>query len=105
MTLDEYRTKRDALNAQCSSDKRDLAKDYALSNRKADIGDIIEDYLGKVLAQKMGVTFGLGECPSIRYFGICLKKNGDPRKDGKKRWVYESRMVDPPKADNTTKGE
>lgn len=96
MTKEEYIEKRDALKAKYDKDWSDLAREYAVSNRVADIGDIVEDRSVRVLVQELRFHRGWGnsELPECVYFGIEVRKADNlPKKNGAKGAVYQKSIV------------
>jgi hypothetical protein len=67
-----------------------LMVEYAKQNNPYSIGDIFEDHIGKVKIERIKYTQTSFEAyPSCVYYGLELKKNGEPKKNGKKRNAYQ----------------
>lgn len=97
MELQEYKDKLKELTDNFDRDKSLLAKQYAFSNNTLKVGDIVGDSVSKILVEKIMYTAGGGfsnNTPECVYFGIELKKDNTPRKDGNKRKIYQSKVID-----------
>lgn len=89
MSKDEYSEKMKALESK----RKEIMRDFAVSNAIAKIGDTIEDCLGEktLVAQYKWVSSGLSnKFPHCIYCGPRLKKDGTPFKNGEQKHVYES---------------
>lgn len=67
-----------------------LRWDFVSSNTTVSNDDIVTDHIGSIVVERAGVyleTHGTGY-PKLRVFGLCLKKDGGPRKDKSKRWIF-----------------
>lgn len=80
MTEQEYKKRLSAINEKYEADKKALYKEFALSNAKFKVGDIIKDSRGII---KIEIVTGgkLGDLPETVYKGRELKKDLTPRKD------------------------
>jgi hypothetical protein len=79
---DEYRKK---LNKHYAA--------YAMSNNPVKEGDIVEDHIGSIRVDKIRINKSCGSClPECSYKGVMLTKKGDPVKNGKTRWVFQSNL-------------
>lgn len=68
--------------------KRLLIRQYCDSNNPYKIGDVFTDHIGSVLIESIGYWYSTPAC--CLYFGTELKKDGTPKKNGEKRWAYQS---------------
>lgn len=96
MTEKEYRNMLTEYDAQCLFNKRNLAKQFALSNNTVVIGDIITDHIGSIVVSKISVSIGsltmYGSMPQCVYDGIELLKSGKENAKGKTRSVWQSNI-------------
>lgn len=98
MKLEEYNESLKNLEILHAKSLKDLARTYALANNPYKIGDVFEDHIGKVLIESIGVT--VYTIPSCTYYGLELKKDGTPRKDGNMRLAYQNNDKSKKKASN-----
>ena len=91
MNKEKYNELKEQIELTYQNNLRNLAKDYALANNpNIKVGDTVEDHIGKVLVEKITFSMGgFGYMPCLNFFGIELKKDGTPRKDGSKRTVVQ----------------
>lgn len=78
MTREEYKKELEMLQNEHKAKLTELCKRYAFDNRKCDVGDIIEDHIGRILVQELKFS-GVPEplnlyCPQYFYAGIELRK-------------------------------
>ena len=70
-----------------------IQKTYAMSNNPYDVGDIIEDHIGYIRIENISPTKIMGsKYPCCIYNGLELTKKLEPRKDGRKRRVYQDNI-------------
>jgi hypothetical protein len=90
MTLDEYNQIVSESRRRHESEIRNARHRFAVLNAKYKIGDIVEDHAGLAIVKSIHPTkFG---DPGIIYFGIEVRKDGKPKKNGATRPVYESNI-------------
>jgi hypothetical protein len=82
-----YKNKLKAIEAQFEKDKIELYREYALSNAKFKIGDLIKDDRWAFVVDKISVS-KYGEFPNAVYHGYELKKDLTPRKDKSRVNIY-----------------
>jgi hypothetical protein len=70
MNNEEYKKRLKEINEEASAKKTALAKEYALAHNSINVGDVIEDHIGRIKVEKIGF----------------------PSKKGSKRWVYQSNL-------------
>lgn len=93
MTANEYRIKLDNLEQEFQKQKNSLAVEYAKAHQLFNDGATISDSVGKIVVDKIKYTLGgVSSMPEAVYYGIELKKDGTPRKDGSKRSIYQSQI-------------
>ena len=92
MTQEEYLKSLDRLNAEHLEKCKQLAISYAMANNPYKVGEIFEDHLGKIIIESIGVSV-YDKTPACTYYGLELKKDGTPRKDGSKRKAYQDNNI------------
>lgn len=90
MTEQEYTNKLREIKAQASKLEAELIREYAKSQIKFKVGDIISGTQGIMVIEKFGTYMGLG-LPEPVYIGPELKKDLTPRKDGNVLSIYGNR--------------
>ena len=91
MTHDEYLLEVKAIEQEKYEALQDLMKRFTIANNPHKKGDIVSDGTDTIVIES--ITYYVGNKPCAVYFGTCLKKDGTPRKDGKKAKVYQSKLV------------
>ena len=93
MTHEEYKLRKKKLEEQYNVDLRWLNREYALSNNKYQVGDIVTDHIGSIKVESISIedSFGTG-IPTCVYTGLELKKDLTPTKKLSKRQVWESNI-------------
>lgn len=92
MKQEEYAERLNELNQRFEAEKKKLATEFALSNNLVSVGDIIEDHMGRIKVDKISVCNLLSTRPMCCYFGPEITKQGNPFKNDKTRWVYQSNL-------------
>lgn len=91
MTREEYKKELEMLQNEYKAKLTELCKRYAFENRKCDVGDIIEDHIGRILVQELkfsGVPYQFEYYPHYYYAGIELRKSDNqPKKNGAIRTI------------------
>ena len=59
-----------------------------MSHCAVKVGDIIDSNQGRVIVDKISVAVNFGGKPCAVCQGYVLKKDGIPRKDKERAWVY-----------------
>lgn len=98
MTLEEYQKTLQALDcafeevkSKYQADVLALNKEYALNNSPLKKGDIAEDEAGlRVRVDRIG--FYMKCPPCCIYSGPVLKRDGNPRKSGEERSIYQMNL-------------
>jgi len=88
MTLNELDNKIIVLRNQFDNDVRLLKASYCNSNNPYKVGDIFTDHIGSIIIENIKSYFS--DNPCCVYYGVELKKDGTPRKDGSKRQAWQS---------------
>lgn len=89
MTNEEMKQKIAHIERVAELQKKAVYREFAESNAKHKIGDIVGDNTDTILVEKISYTVFHGDI-SIFYYGPLLTKKGETRKDGAKRAVFES---------------
>jgi len=93
MTEVEYEQELEALNAEHKRKCNNLMATFALSNNTVMKGDKFTDHIGTIIVEDIKINVSRYELPSCIYFGLVLKKDGTPKKDGEKRWAYQTNKL------------
>ena len=81
MTDIEYEHKKTALLEKHQKELEELAKEYALANAKAKVGDWVTDHYHSIRVEKISHTMGYrSEKPQAVYIGPTCKKDGTASK-------------------------
>lgn len=89
MTHEEMKQKVAHIESVAELQKKAVYREFAESNAKYKIGDIVGDNSDKIRVETISYYVSNGDI-SIYYCGPLLTKKGEPRKDGTKRGVFES---------------
>ena len=90
MTKEQYIENVSELNRKHSFALNQLRTEFAFSNAKYKIGDIIDDYQGRILVDKITlapVIYG-SEFPGVCYQGYALKKNNTIKKNKQRESIF-----------------
>jgi hypothetical protein len=94
MTFEDYQSKVKQLESDFEALKTDYMRDFVIANNPYKKGDIVTDHIGTIKIESMRFSWGgLGRQPCAIYYGVELKKNGEPKKNGNKRDVYQSNVL------------
>lgn len=91
MTKEELKEKIAAIDRLAETKKRAAYYEYARTNAKHKIGDIVGDATDIIRVESISFNVYYGDV-SIYYYGPLLTKKGEPRKNGAKRAVFESNI-------------
>ena len=96
MEIKVYETRQQELYDQYEKDKRRLAQEFALSHNSVNKGDFVTDNIGTIKVESFGLNMGYSNShiPSMIYKGTEYTKAGKPRKDGSKRSVYQTNLIE-----------
>ena len=93
MNLEEFNTRKLAIENDRKQKINELYRKFALSNSPVKIGDIVTDRFNySILVDKIAVYVGMGEMPECSYSGIIITKKGVAHKSGKRETVYQSSL-------------
>jgi hypothetical protein len=94
MDFETYKEKIKDLEKEFENKKTALMKEFVLANNPYKIGDKITDHIGTIIIESIGFAYiGYGSPPCATYFGKELKKDGEPKKNGNKRRVWQSNII------------
>ncbi len=94
MTKETYQDNLKAYEVEFEIKKKSLAKDYAFSNNPHQIGDVITDNNTTIKIEKIKHTLGNSyELPECVYYGVELKKDGTPKKNGKLQGIWQRYVI------------
>lgn len=93
MTKEEYKERMISIERECARKKKDLNIEYAMSNNPYKVGDVVEDHIGKLRIEQIGVHTDPWNLPSCVYYGVELKKDGTPYKRQTNRPAYQLNMI------------
>ncbi len=97
MNTEEYFKKIREIKKEFDEKNRILDLKFVLSNSSHKVGDIISDSDGSIIIDAIdseGFTCTKdGVVPGCVYIGICLTKKMTPRKDGKRRKIFQHRII------------
>ena len=89
----DYKHKLQVIETEYLQAKRNLHIEYAKSQRKFKIGDIIESNVGTIIkVQKFGTSISFSN-PYPTYIGIELRKDLEPKKNGNIETIYGNNDV------------
>lgn len=94
MTKKEYEEQLASLQKDYEKKERELALAFAKSNNPVRVGDKVRSHDIYILVEKMVLFRALYCSPCVKYFGTELKKDGTPKKSGKKGNVLQSNVTE-----------
>ena len=90
MTEDQYEKAKSEIEQDYKTEFKDLARHYAESNSAVEIGDIIEDHVGRIKVEEIYFyTPCTRRFPSCKYKGTCVTTKGKFYKSMEKRVIYQ----------------
>ena len=90
----EYKDKLQVIETEYLQAKKELYIEYAKSQRKFKIGDIIKNNVGTIIKiQKFGTSISFSN-PKPTYIGIELRKDLEPKKNGNIETIYGNNEVE-----------
>jgi len=94
MTEQEYLDEIKIIERKAKNDKYEAAVRYVFSNQSNKIGDVVScsSFTIKVDSLEAGFSFG-ANIPECKYYGECLTKKGQPRKDGQRGTIGQGAIV------------
>ena len=94
MEYQEYEDRLIELKVEFELKKTKLVKEYVDSNNPYKIGDKVTDHYQNVSIriEKIKYHISLSGFPCAVYYGPELKKDGTPKKNGNKMYVYQCNL-------------
>lgn len=92
MEYKEYEDKLKELKVEFEQKKERLIKEYVDANNPYTIGDKVTDHANSIIIEKIKYHISLTGIPCAVYYGPELKKDGTPKKNGNKTYVYQSNL-------------
>ena len=92
MKYQEYEDRLRELKVEFEQKKSKLIKEYVDSNNPYKIGDKVTDHACSIIIEKIKYHISLCGTPCAVYYGPELKKDGTPKKNGNKTYVYQSNL-------------
>ena len=92
MEYQEYEDRLIELKVEFELKKTKLVKEYVDSNNPYKIGDKVTDHACSIIIEKIKYHISLSGFPCAVYYGPELKKDGTPKKNGNKTYVYQSNL-------------
>ena len=89
MEYKEYEDKLKELKVEFEQKKERLIKEYVDANNPYKIGDKVTDHVCSIIIEKIKYHISLSGFPCAVYYGPELKKDGTPKKNGNKTYVYQ----------------
>ena len=89
MEYKEYEDKLKELKVEFEQKKERLIKEYVDANNPYKIGDKVTDHANSIIIEKIKYHISLTGIPCAVYYGPELKKDGTPKKNGNKTYVYQ----------------
>lgn len=91
MKLDELKKLEKQMEERHKKELSQLAIDFALSNQKFKIGQVVDSGVNKIKIDKVKVSgWSFGAPPCCVYYGVCYTKSNRPFKNGERAGVRES---------------
>lgn len=79
MTKEQLQENLIALQRECNDKQMELRKQYAIEHNPVKVGDIITDHYHTIKVKKISM-YGRHPVPYMKYTGIELTKQGEPKK-------------------------
>lgn len=92
MEVEEYTQESSTLKKEYDGKQAALNKEFAMSRKLYQIGDIIENSVSKIKVARLNVGFSgfFPGTPVCVYHGPELTRKLKPRKDGNRKSIYQS---------------
>ena len=92
MEYQEYEDRLRELKFEFELKKTKLIKEYVDANNPYKIGDKVTDHACSIIIEKIKYHISLCGFPCAVYYGPELKKDGTPKKNGNKTYVYQTNL-------------
>ena len=93
MTIEAYNEAVKAINLIAKKELYILAKKYIDSNNPYKIGDIVTDHIGSIIVEHINYRMTDYDNPYAVYYGIELRKDLQPKKNGSKRNSFQMNLI------------
>lgn len=93
MKYEELEKKLKRLHERYKKETNNLKIKYALEHNEIKVGYIIQDHIGFVKVEKIGVEVLSAEKPTCVYSGLVLTIKKVPKKDKSQRIVYQENLI------------
>lgn len=94
MTEIEYDKKLTELSREYNKKVEDFKHEFAMSNKKYNIGDIIKSNVAIIEIDDISVsTYMFTKYPDVHYFGYELTQKLQKRKDGERQGIFQSDVI------------
>jgi hypothetical protein len=94
MKIEELKSKIAKLESKMVEDKNKLLRNFIDVNNPYKIGDIITDHIGSIKFDELRYSWGgFSSKPTAVYHGLEIRKDGVPKKNGNRRGVYGSNIL------------
>ena len=92
MEYQEFEDRLRELKVEFEQKKTKLIKEYVDANNPYKIGDKVTDHVCSIIIEKIKYHMSSSGFPCAVYYGPELKKDGTPKKNGNKTYVYQSNL-------------
>ena len=92
MQYQEYEDRLRELKLEFEQKKTKLVKEYVDANNPYKIGDKVTDHVCSIRIEKIKYHISLYGTPCAVYYGPELKKDGTPKKNGNKTYIYQTNL-------------
>lgn len=93
MILEKLNKELEILDEACRKEKERLIHKYAMDNNPYVIGEVVTDHIGTICIEHIQGTSSFPSGYECRYHGPELTKKGVPKKNGERRFVFQSNIV------------
>lgn len=92
MKYQEYEDRLRELKVEFEQKKNKLIKEYVDANNPYKIGDKVTDHVCSIIIEKIIYHISSYGTPCAVYYGPELKKDGTPKKNGNKTYIYQTNL-------------
>lgn len=93
MTKEEYDLALNAASTEYDNKRRQIIREYALSNNPHNIGDRITDHIGTIEIKEIKAHCHFGGIPECVYIGVQYNKDGKLSKKQDHTKIYQSNIL------------
>lgn len=95
MSKEEYLQELADLKKEYEEKRKELARRFCEGNNEYNIGDVVEDHIGKVRVESMYMDWAYhAKFPEMVYKGVELRKDGFQKKYRREREVWQSNLIE-----------